>query len=223
MTCSTSCCMRSSPHRLPSRPSTPASTACGTLLSALIAPGSAKDAGIAAGVAAAAAMMGSRVGDGRFDNESFPVGTGTGEWQTTPPALANDASAWVATARPIAIEQASDFRSAGPRNINSAVVRPRVRRGQGTRSCGQHAHSRAAGGRRLLQRQPGRALQPHVPSRLAGRGTQPRRGGPVVRDAQHQRRRRLHRLLGRQGSLAVLAADHRHPQRRHRRQPAHDR
>lgn len=86
-----------------------------------IAPGAAKDAGIAAGVAAAEAMMGSRVGDGRFDNESFALGTDPGEWQLTPPGFANDASAWVATARPIVIENASDFRSAGPRNINSAV------------------------------------------------------------------------------------------------------
>ena len=48
-----------------------------------IAPGAAKDAGIAAGVAAAEAMMGSRVGDGRFDNESFALGTDPREWQLT--------------------------------------------------------------------------------------------------------------------------------------------
>lgn len=86
-----------------------------------ISPGPAKDAGIAVGVAAAEAMMGSRDGDGRFDIEPFPVGDGAGEWRPVPPSNANDASAWVATTRPIVIENASDFRTAGPRNINSAA------------------------------------------------------------------------------------------------------
>jgi hypothetical protein len=80
-----------------------------------IPDGPAKDAGEAAGEAAAAAMMGTREGDGRFDDESFPVGTDPGEW----PANPNDATAWVATARPIVIQNAADFRTAGPRNLNS--------------------------------------------------------------------------------------------------------
>jgi hypothetical protein len=82
-----------------------------------IADGPAKAAGEAAGEAAAAAMMGSREGDGRFDDESFPVGTDPGEW----PANPNDATAWVATARPIVIQNAADFRTAGPRNFNSVA------------------------------------------------------------------------------------------------------
>ena len=83
----------------------------------LIAPGPAKDAGIAAGVAAAEAMMGSRLDDGRFDSESFPVGTDPGEWPGNP----NDATAWVATVVPLIIDDPADFRTAGPRNLNSAA------------------------------------------------------------------------------------------------------
>jgi hypothetical protein len=55
--------------------------------------------------------------NGRFDDESFPVGTDPGEW----PANPNDATAWVATARPIVIQNAADFRTAGPRNFNSVA------------------------------------------------------------------------------------------------------
>ena len=76
-----------------------------------------KVAGVAAGEAAAAAMIGTRDGDGRFDVESFPMGDDPGEWQ----AATNDATAWLATARPMVIDDASDFRSAGPRNLKSAA------------------------------------------------------------------------------------------------------
>ena len=77
----------------------------------------AKAAGVAAGEAAAAAMMGTRDDDGRFDVESFPMGDDPGEWR----AATNDVTAWLATARPMVIDDASDFRSAGPRNLKSAA------------------------------------------------------------------------------------------------------
>jgi hypothetical protein len=87
----------------------------------MIPEGPSKEAGIAAGAAAAEAMLSARDGDGRFDSESFPVGTQPGQWRTTPPAFVNDASAWVATAAPLVIDDPADFRTPGPRNLNSAA------------------------------------------------------------------------------------------------------
>ena len=86
---------------------------------ALIPDGSSKDDGIAAGAAAAAAILAARTGDGRYVPYTHAVGTDPGEWRPTPPAFVNDPFAWVAKVRPFTLDSSSQFRTNGPRPLDS--------------------------------------------------------------------------------------------------------
>jgi hypothetical protein len=77
-----------------------------------------KAAGITIGAAAAAAMLAERADDGRYGSYTFPVGTGIGEWRPT--SGINDPFAWVAKVRPFTLKSNSQFRTAGPLDVESA-------------------------------------------------------------------------------------------------------
>jgi hypothetical protein len=81
-------------------------------------------AGIAAGAAAADAMLAERADDGRYTpGISFTVGTGVGEWQTTPPGFVNDPNAWVRVVDPFVMKSISQLRTGGPPKIGSRQYR----------------------------------------------------------------------------------------------------
>jgi len=84
-----------------------------------IPSGHAKEGGIAVGAAAAQAMLAARADDGRFGPFRFTPGTEPGQWRPTLPMMVNDPNAWVAQVRPFLIESASQFRTRGPRALES--------------------------------------------------------------------------------------------------------
>jgi len=87
-----------------------------------IPDGPAKTQGVAAGAAAAAAMLIDRDGDGRYVPFPLPVGTEPGEWRPLSSApAANDLNSWVSEVRPFTLLSTSQFRTPGPRNLNSAA------------------------------------------------------------------------------------------------------
>jgi hypothetical protein len=83
-----------------------------------------KRQGIAAGNAAAAAMIAARQGDGRFGPSQWVPNAAPGHWQ---PLLNPDGSQmldptpWVGGVRPFLMQSSSQFRTAGPRALTSAV------------------------------------------------------------------------------------------------------
>jgi hypothetical protein len=85
---------------------------------AAIDPGDAKDEGIAVGAAAAQRMLATRANDGRFGSFSFTPGTGPGRWRPT--SGINDPFAWVAKVGPFVLERQSQFRTEGPKRLESA-------------------------------------------------------------------------------------------------------
>jgi hypothetical protein len=86
---------------------------------AAIPDGLAKQGGIAVGETAAWAMIAARTADGRFGPPGFPVGSAPGQWRPVLPAFVNDPNAWVARVEPFLIRRASQFRSAGPYDLDS--------------------------------------------------------------------------------------------------------
>lgn len=81
----------------------------------------AKTAGVAAGAAAATAMLQERDGDGRYVPAPLNVGTEPGQWRPAPPSNATDPNAWVSEVDPFTLSSASQFRTPGPRNLQSAA------------------------------------------------------------------------------------------------------
>lgn len=88
---------------------------------ASIPDGPAKTAGVAAGAAAATAMLEDRDGDGRFVPFPLTVGTDRGEWRPAPPSNASDPNSWISEVDPFTLTSTSQFRTPGPRNLNSAA------------------------------------------------------------------------------------------------------
>jgi PAP2 superfamily len=90
---------------------------------AAIADGPAKTEGIAAGNAAADAMLANRAFDGRFGPSPWHSNPAAGHWQplldpvTLLPIL--DPTPWVANVRPFLIKSPSQFRTAGPQDLDS--------------------------------------------------------------------------------------------------------
>ena len=85
-------------------------------------PDPAKTLGIQAGEAAATAMLKARDDDGRYVPVPLAVGTQPGEWRPQSPlAAANDPNSWVSEVTPFTLLSASQFRTPGPRNLNSAA------------------------------------------------------------------------------------------------------
>jgi len=84
---------------------------------AAIPESAAKTAGIAAGAAAAQAMLDERTDDGRYGPFRFEVGTEAGEWRPT--SDVNDPFAWVAEVDPFLMKRTSQFRTDGPRDLES--------------------------------------------------------------------------------------------------------
>jgi hypothetical protein len=84
-----------------------------------------KARGIAAGEAAAAAMINARQGDGRFGPSQWVPNAAPGHWQpqvnpaTGQPIL--DPTPWVGGVRPFLMQNSSQFRTAGPNELSSAV------------------------------------------------------------------------------------------------------
>jgi hypothetical protein len=188
---------------------------------------SAVSAGVAAGAAAATKMLGDRASDGRYPAVpfTFAVGDDPGEWRPTNGV--NDPFAWVAKVDPFLLESARSGPDEGTARAEERRVHEGLQRGQGVRrqrhDDANPPNAGADGHRSLLCRQPGGAVQPHVPRHRGQSRPDDGGAGPAVCDAQHERCRFTHRLLGRQGVLELLASDHRDPRRRQRRQPAHGR
>jgi hypothetical protein len=85
---------------------------------AAIDPGDAKDDGIAAGDAAARRMLAARANDGRFGPFLFTPGNESGRWRPT--SGINDPFAWVVKVEPFLLERQSQFRTKGPKRLESA-------------------------------------------------------------------------------------------------------
>jgi hypothetical protein len=80
----------------------------------------AKDAGIAAGAAAAQEMLRVRADDGRYGPFLFTEGTQPGEWRRTATvAPFTDPFAWIAKVEPFLLESPSQFRTPGPKPLES--------------------------------------------------------------------------------------------------------
>lgn len=88
---------------------------------ASIPDGSAKTLGVEAGAAAAMAMLEARDGDGRYVPFPLTVGMEPGEWRPAPPSNAIDPNSWVSEVDPFTLLSTSQFRTPGPRNLNSAA------------------------------------------------------------------------------------------------------
>jgi len=88
---------------------------------ASIPDGAAKTLGVEAGAAAATAMLEARDGDGRYVPFPLTVGTEPGEWRPAPPSNAIDPNSWVSEVDPFTLLSTSQFRTPGPRNLNSAA------------------------------------------------------------------------------------------------------
>jgi hypothetical protein len=88
---------------------------------ALIPDGPAKSLGVEVGAAAARAMLENRDGDGRYVPFPLTVGTEPGEWRPAPPSNAIDPNSWVSEVDPFTLLSTSQFRTPGPRNLNSAA------------------------------------------------------------------------------------------------------
>jgi hypothetical protein len=88
---------------------------------ASIPDGPAKALGVEVGAAAAAAMLLDRADDGRYVPFPLTVGTAPGEWRPAPPSNLIDPNSWVSEVDPFTLQSASQFRTPGPRNLNSAA------------------------------------------------------------------------------------------------------
>jgi hypothetical protein len=83
-----------------------------------IPDGPGEDGGVAAGAAAAEAMLQARTGDGFLAAFQFDIGSDAGDWRPVT-STALDPDAWVGNLEPFAIEDPSQFRSAGPNALTS--------------------------------------------------------------------------------------------------------
>jgi hypothetical protein len=86
-----------------------------------IADGPNKTEGVNAGEAAALAMLESRDGDGRYVPFPLTVGTEPGQWRPAPPSNGIDPNSWISEVDPFTLLSTSQFRTPGPRNLNSAA------------------------------------------------------------------------------------------------------
>ena len=80
-----------------------------------------KTLGVEVGAAAAMAMLAARDGDGRYVAFPLTVGSEPGEWRPALPANAIDQFSWVSEVEPFTLLSTSQFRTPGPRNLNSAA------------------------------------------------------------------------------------------------------
>jgi hypothetical protein len=87
---------------------------------AAIADGPAKTLGVEAGAAAATAMLDERAGDGRYVPFPLTEGTEPGQWRRAPGG-AIDPNSWISEVEPFTLQSTSQFRTPGPRHLNSAA------------------------------------------------------------------------------------------------------
>jgi hypothetical protein len=74
------------------------------------------------GIAAAEAMLDARDGDGRYVPFPLTAGTKPGEWRPSPPpSSGSDPNSWISEVDPFTLLSTSQFRTPGPRNLNSAA------------------------------------------------------------------------------------------------------
>ena len=189
---------------------------------AAIPDGTDKTDGIAVGAAAAAAMLAARADDGRYVPFSHPVGDQPGEWRPAPPDEVSDPFAWVANVQPFTLDSTSQFRSSGPLALDSAEYTTEYNEVKdlgavdGARSPEQqaiaefHVNTVEMYNRTLRTVAEAEGLTLAEDARLFAMANV---AGADSRD----------QLLGRQGVLALLASDHRHPRGRQRRQRRHRR
>jgi hypothetical protein len=169
-----------------------------------------KNAGISIGATVAARMLANRATDGRYVPYSFTPGTGVGQWRPELPMFVSDPFAWVSNVKPFAIGRASRFRTAGPLDIHSAAYARELNEvksvGSSTSTSPNGSTDRA---RDVLHGQPDPMLNKSLRDIVVRKGLSITRAARLFADDKRLRRRRTHRLLGRQGPLQLLAADHR--------------
>jgi hypothetical protein len=87
-----------------------------------IPDGPSKTEGVNIGAAAALALLEDRDGDGRYVPFPLTVGTEPGQWRPSPPPSSGiDPNSWISEVDPFTMLSTSQFRTPGPRNLNSAA------------------------------------------------------------------------------------------------------
>ena len=169
-------------------------------------------------------MLAARKDDGRFGPFTPVYGTTPGIYRPTLPAFAPDPAPGSGTSGR-SWSRASRCCARGPRT--PLTSRAYARDLNEIKDVGAlHSTTRTAGPdlrRDLLAGPRLRALEPHVPHAGDEPAARPRRQRAAVRDREPGRRRRRDRLLEQQVPLEHVAADHRDPRGRERREPGHRR
>jgi hypothetical protein len=160
----------------------------------------------------------------RWPERSDHVRSGTGKGR-----VAADAADEHAVPRSVARSgQAADadvahaVPSGTPAGVEICAIHGRLQRSQSTRGKdGLDADGAADGNGNVHDRRRDRALPG-----CSSRSDRPARDGhqryrTSIRRGGHEHHRLDHRRVGREVPLRVLASDHRHPARRHRREPGH--
>ena len=181
---------------------------------AAIPDSAAKTAGIAAGAAAAAEMLHERTDDGRYVPFSFDVGDEPGEW--VPTSGVNDPFAWVAKVDPFTMKRASQFRTDGPFDLDSRRYAKEYQEvkdygGIDTPTTPTKRTPEQTATAMFFSVNPVEMYNRAFRTIADDRGAEPGQAGTTLRHVEPGGRGRGDRLLGRQGPLELLAADHRHP------------
>jgi hypothetical protein len=191
---------------------------------AAIPDGQAKDDGIAVGEAAAAAMIANRASDGSAVPEFYmPPSANPGEWQPTPPLCPPAGGIFLhwRNLTPFAIRKADQFRSSPPPPLTSNKYSKAYNE---VKEVGELQQQRAAAGsdrcRAVFRRgRPGTFMESGHESGERCPGQVALRECAGLCAAHHGHQRRSDLVDGNQIPLCLLAAIHRDPRRRHRRQP----
>ena len=195
---------------------------------ATIPDGKAEDDGVALGRSVADQILALRQNDGSgVVLPPYLGSTDPGKWRPTPSANLPGLLPGLADVTPFAMTSNDQFRPDRAAGARQRRLHRGLQRGEGTRLRHQrHAHGRPGGycpvlGQRRRHCGGERPPEPPGPDRRPTAGQHAGRERPAVRGAQHRHGRRRHQLLGRQVRVQLLAAGHRHPRGRERRQPGH--
>ena len=192
---------------------------------AQIPDGKAKTRGIAFGTLAADNLITMRANDGRNAPVLFTQPPAPGVWRPTPPAFLPMAVPWMGSVTPLLLRSGAQFGEPGP---PPALTSSRYTR--------DFAEVKALGSATSTLRTPEQtstalffsgnaavAVQRGTPGSDDGAAPGHRGRRQDVRGGRHERSRRDHLRLAREIPLRLLAAHHRDPPGRHRRQPRDDR
>ena len=165
-------------------------------------------------------MLKKRANDGRFVPYSFTPGTGAGEWRPELPAFASDPFAWLSNVRPFTLKRASQFRTDGPLDMTSAQYATEFNEVKtlGALNGSTRTPEQTTAGACFVSTTRCRIMNRAFRQIAERRDLSLAREARLFGMASPRRGRRPDRLLGRQGLLELLAADHRDPRSGVRRQ-----